>query len=89
MRALYRIGNNLNQLLHLSHKFGSIHATQLEKLNEQMNDLILLITRQMITPDDLDTSQTLERGRLLADQEQSKEEADYAEESLAGLCEQL
>jgi iron-sulfur cluster repair protein YtfE (RIC family) len=73
MRAIYSIGNNLNQLVHLAHRFGSIHADMLEDFKKQYRELILTITQRMITPDDLDIPTTLERGRQLAEAEQGKE----------------
>lgn len=69
MRELYRLGNNVNQLAFMSHKFGSLHTARLEETNEALRKLILLITKQMIAPDKVNKADALERGRLLAEED--------------------
>lgn len=78
MREIYRLGNNLNQLVYLSHRFGSIQAVKLDELRKQISELILCITQRMIAPDKLDIPAALERGRRLAEKEQLGEESDHA-----------
>lgn len=75
MRGLYHLGNNLNQITHLAHKFGSLHTAKLEQFYKQYIDIIRLIAERMIAPDDLDIPATLERGRLLAEADKNEEEA--------------
>lgn len=79
MRAIYSLGNNLNQLTHLAHRFGNIHAAMLDEFIKQYRELILTITQRMIAPDDLDIPATLERGRQLAEAEQAEGSEHHAE----------
>lgn len=79
MRAIYSLGNNLNQLVHLAYRFGSVHAAMLDEFIKQYRELMLTITQRMITPDDLDIPFTLERGRQLAEVEQGKGGEHHAE----------
>jgi predicted DNA-binding protein len=73
MQALYRLGNNLNQVTHLAHKFGSLQTGKLEQLRNQHIDLIRIITKRMILPEKLDIPTILERGQHLTETEQKKE----------------
>ena len=70
MKGFYHLGNNLNQITHLAHKFGSLHTAKLEQFYKQYIGMIRVIEERMIAPDDLDVPATLERGRLLAQTEQ-------------------
>ena len=76
MNGFYHLGNNLNQITQLAHKFGSLHTAKLEQFFKEYVDMIYIIENRMIAPDDLDVPATLERGRLLAEAEQREEEND-------------
>ena len=76
MNGFYHLGNNLNQITQLAHKFGSLHTAKLEQFFKEYVDMIYIIENRMIAPDDLDIPATLEHGRLLTEAEQ-KEEKDY------------
>lgn len=73
MKEVYRVGNNLNQLASMAHKFGSFHAQKLDEAVKQLDKLILDITDEIIAPKDFDKVEILEQGRLQA--EKDKEEA--------------
>ncbi|MDR1564002.1 MAG: MobC family plasmid mobilization relaxosome protein [Oscillospiraceae bacterium] len=67
MEELRRVGNNLNQIAHLAHRFGSLHAAKLNTTLEEYNRLYLAITNRMIPPDDLYVPTTLEQGKEVAE----------------------
>jgi hypothetical protein len=62
-QGLYHLGNNLNQIAHLAHKFGSFHEARLQRFYEQYIAMVKFIAKRMVAPDDLDISATLECGR--------------------------
>jgi hypothetical protein len=70
MREIHALGNNLNQLTNLAHKFGSLHAAKLDNFSNQYTDLIRAVMQRMIAPDDLDISAVLESGQKISEQEE-------------------
>jgi hypothetical protein len=75
MQGVYHLGNNLNQIVHLAHRFGSFHTSKLEQFYEQFLAMVRLIVESMIAPDDLDVHAILKLGKRLAEIEQKNEEA--------------
>jgi len=80
MNEFYHLGNNLNQITHLAHKLGSLHAAKLEQFYKQYIAMIHIIEERMIAPDDLDIPATLERGRVIAETEQKEEGQSHAKQ---------
>ena len=76
MKEIYCIGNNLNQLTHLAHRFGSIHAKQLDETMEQFANLELAILDTIISPGKMDVAAVLECGRIQDGKDQSAAKND-------------
>jgi len=81
MRALQRVGSNLNQATNLAHKFGSFHAEKLDSVLKEYRDFSMAIFDRMVSLDDLDVSATLENGRKIAEIEkqdyENRRSVDY------------
>ncbi|MCH5353493.1 MAG: plasmid mobilization relaxosome protein MobC [Acutalibacter sp.] len=71
LQALYRIGNNLNQLSAIAHAKGWLHAQKLEEALGDFSKTILLLTEQQ-APKKANVKATLERGRLISEMEEAK-----------------
>ena len=67
---LLHIGNNLNQLTHLAHRVGNLHAGRLEETRKECLRLYLAIYRALVVPEPVDIPATLEHGRQIAEAEQ-------------------
>ena len=71
-REFHALGNNLNQLTHLAHMVGGIHAAKLDEMKERFNRLVLDISSRIIVPDKLDIPATLEQGRQVAEDDRKE-----------------
>ena len=84
MRALQRVGSNLNQATNLAHKFGSFHAAKLDAVLKDYHEFYMAVFDRMVSLDDLDVGATLERGRKVAEIEKQSyenlEETNYESE---------
>ena len=67
MRALQKVGSNLNQATNLAHKFGSFHAAKLDAVLKDYHEFYMAVFDRMVSLDDLDVSATLENGRKIAE----------------------
>jgi len=76
MEEIRRVGNNLNQLTKLAHRVGSLHAGKLDGVLEEHRRIYIAIHRAVVLPESVNIPATLERGRLLADVEQTKGGSD-------------
>ena len=70
---LLHIGNNLNQLTHLAHRVGNLHAERLDETHKECLRLYLAIYRALVLPGPVDIPATLERGRQIAEAEQEEQ----------------
>ena len=61
LQALYRIGNNLNQLSATAHAKGWLHAGRLDEALEEFHQAILLLCDRQV-PQKGDTDALLKRG---------------------------
>ena len=43
MKEVHALGNNLNQLTSLAHRFGNIHTSKLDEMMEQYKQLVMRI----------------------------------------------
>ena len=79
MRAVYSMGNNLNQLVHSAHRFGSVNAAKLDEINQWLTKMVLALMDRMIVPEKVDVPAVLERGRQLAETEQKAKGEELCE----------
>ena len=71
IKEIHALGNNLNQLTNLAHKFGSIHAAKLDEMMEQYKRLVPRIYDGFYLPENVNISATLERGKQVTEAEDS------------------
>jgi len=71
MNELRYSGNNLNQLTRLAHRIGSLHAGRLDEALKEHKRVYTAIFKAVVVPEPVNISTTLERGQLLADEEQT------------------
>ena len=79
MRAVYSMGNNLNQLVHSAHRFGSVNAAKLDEINQWLTKMVLALMDRMIVPEKVNVPAVLERGRQLAETEQKAKGEELCE----------
>jgi len=69
MQKIYDMGSSFNQLADMARMQGWIQSDQLQAARKDFNRLILQITDAIIMPEKVDVKETLERGRLVAEQD--------------------
>lgn len=69
LEALYRIGNNLNQLAAIAHAKGWLHAQRLDEALKAFNQAVLMLAEQQL-PQKADVGALLEYRKHIADKEE-------------------
>ena len=69
MKEVHRVGNNLNQLIWVAHRFGNMHTKDIENIKRQFISVIEFITDELTTPEDVNREETLELGKLQAEKD--------------------
>lgn len=69
MKEMHRVGNNLNQLVWTSHRFGNMHTKDIDAILEQFRKVIDFITDELIMPETINKNEILELGRLQAEKD--------------------
>lgn len=62
IKQLRHIGNNINQLVMIAHKTGSIDILKFKQANEQLNDSIMEIRRKVYLPTHIDHGNNSDMG---------------------------
>ena len=84
LSELHHIGNNLNQLTYMAHRLGGIHVKRLEEMYTLFAETLFRIQKTVQWPDTADIPAALERGRQLAEAEQSAKGEEICEATIGG-----
>jgi len=75
-KELHALGNNLNQITRLAHRFGSIQATKLDDALKQYYAFALEVSRKMKLPEKVNIPATLEQGRRIAENDSTESQQE-------------
>ena len=77
LSELHRVGNDINSYSYKAWRYGGVHEERMDKMAELFAKTLFRIQEEIEWLDKLDIPATLERGRLLAEAEQNRENEDY------------